>query len=45
MLLDGKVVTVRVPANSDSLEIRLQKPEERNWMVQLADVFFNGRTV
>jgi hypothetical protein len=45
MLLDGKVVTVRIPANSESLQIRLQKPSECDSFnfAKVLDVFFNGR--
>jgi len=43
MLLNGKVVTVRIPVNATSLQIRLQKPEDGNSIAKIFDVFFNGR--
>lgn len=42
MLLDGKVLTVRIPVNATSLQIRLQKPESDSF-AKILDVFFNGR--
>jgi hypothetical protein len=43
MLMEGKVVTVRIPANATALQIRLQKPEGTNSVAKILDVFFNGR--
>jgi hypothetical protein len=41
--MEGKVVTVRIPANATALQIRLQKPEGTNSVAKILDVFFNGR--
>ena len=43
-LIRGESIAVKVPRDTDVLEIRLAKPYDGDSFAKLVDVFFNGRS-